>query len=38
MQLKKIVLEKNHVIKLYKVIEIKRCGEIIIHLHTLHHE
>jgi len=28
---KKIILEKNYVIKLYKVIKIKKCGEINIH-------
>jgi hypothetical protein len=32
------MLEKNHVIKLYKVTKIKGCGEIIIYLHTLHYE
>jgi len=35
---KKIVLEKSHVIKLYKVTNIKGCAETIVHPHTLHCE
>jgi hypothetical protein len=33
---KKNILEKSHVIKLYKVTKIKGCEEIIVHPHTLH--
>ena len=36
--IKKIVLEKIHVIKLYKVTKIKGSEEIIVHPHTLHYE
>jgi hypothetical protein len=35
---KKIVLEKIHVIKLYNVTKIKGCEETIIHRHILHCE
>ena len=35
---KKIVLEKNHVIELYKIIKIKGCKETTVHTHSLHHE
>ena len=33
-----MVLEKIHVIKLYKVTKIKRCEETILHPHMLHCE
>ena len=35
---KKIVLEKSHVIKLYKVTKIKGYKETTVHLYTLHCE
>jgi hypothetical protein len=34
----KIVLEKSHVVKLYKVTKIKGCEETIVHSHILHYE
>jgi hypothetical protein len=35
---KKIVFEKSHIIKLYKVTKIKWHGKTIVHPHTFHCE
>jgi hypothetical protein len=35
---KKIVLKKSHIIKLYKVTKIKGCVETTVHPYTLHCE
>jgi len=34
----KKILEKNHIIKFYKVKTIKWCKETTVHSHTLHYE